>query len=67
MDKNNKEFKALYKCIMANISAIRQQTAYTTYQLLFLVCSTRATHKKSYISYRKILEFSVTKVLRMGL
>ena len=57
MDKNNKEFKALYKCIMANTSAIRQQTAYTTYQLLFLVCSTRATHKKTIYLTEKYLSF----------
>ena len=34
-----------YKCMMANTSAIWQQTAHTTYQLLSPRCSTRAIQK----------------------
>ena len=35
----------LYKCIMANTSAIWQQVAHTTYQLSSPSCSTRAIQK----------------------
>ena len=42
MDRHNINFKMLYKCIMANTSAIWQQVAHTTYQLSFPSCSTRA-------------------------
>ena len=35
----------LYKCIMANNSAIWQQAAHTTYQLSYPSCSTRAIRK----------------------
>ena len=39
--KRNNKNPTLYKCIMANTSAIpRQQAAHTTYQLLFPSCST---------------------------
>ena len=37
--------KTLYKCIMANTSAICQQTAHTTYQLSSHSCSARAVEK----------------------
>ena len=61
MDRNNKEFKTLYKCIMANTSAIQQEAAYTTYQLSFLVCSTRATHKKPIYLAEKYPSFLLQK------
>ena len=35
----------LYKCIMANTSAIWQQAVHTTYQLSSPSCSTRAIQK----------------------
>ena len=47
MDRHNvkKKKKKLYKCIMANTSAVWQQAAHTTYQLLSPSCSTRAIQK----------------------
>ena len=45
MDRQNITLKMLYKCIMANTSAIWQQAAHTTYQLSSPSCSTRATPK----------------------
>ena len=45
MDSHNIKFKIVYKCIMANISAIWQQAAHTTYQLSSPSCSTRAIQK----------------------
>ena len=50
-----KKFKKLYKCIMANTSAIWQQAAHTTYQLSSS-CSTRAIPLT-----KNILEFSGKK------
>ena len=45
MDRYNINFKMLYKCIMANTSAIWQQAAHTTDQLSSPSCSTRAIQK----------------------
>ena len=45
MDRHNMKLKMLYKCIMANTSAIRQQATHTTYQLSSPSCSTRAIQK----------------------
>ena len=42
MDEYNTKLKMLYKCLMANTSAIWQRTAYTTYQLSSPSCSTGA-------------------------
>ena len=50
-----KILKMLYKCIMANTSAIRHQAAYTTYQLSSPSCSTRAIQKSithNYLSFQ---------------
>ena len=46
MDRHNIKLKMLYKCIIANTSAIWQQAAHTTYQLSSPSCSTRAIQKK---------------------
>ena len=57
MDRHNPELKKLlYKCIMANTSAIWQQAAHTTYKLSSPSCSTRAiqkslTHSEKYQSF----------------
>ena len=50
----------LYKCIMANTSAIWQQTADTTYQLSSPSCSTRAIQKSPTLNakYLSFLEKS---------
>ena len=46
MDRHNiKSSFYIYKCIMANSSAIRQQASHTTYQLSSPSCSTRAIQK----------------------
>ena len=46
----------IYKCIMANTSAIWQQASHTTYQLPFPSCSTRAIQKSltSYFFRKKV-------------
>ena len=49
----------LYKCIMANTSAIWQQAAHTTYQLSFPSCSTRAIQKS--LTLTKIFESFLEK------
>ena len=54
----------LYKCIMANTSAIWQQTAHTTYQLLSLSCSIRTRQKSLTLIEKCSRDFS-KKVRRM--
>ena len=44
----------LYKCIMANTSAIWQQAAPTTYQLSSPSCSTRAIQKRLTLNEKKL-------------
>ena len=55
--------KMLYKCIMANTSAIWQQAAHTTHQLSSPSCSTRAIQKSLPLN-EKYLEFSGGKRVR---
>ena len=59
MDRHNIIFLFLYKCIMANTSAIWQQAAHTTYQLSSPSCSTRAIQKS--LTLKKNYEFSGKK------
>ena len=42
-ETKNIKLKTLYKCMIANTSAIRQQGAHTTYQLASPSCSTKAS------------------------
>ncbi|MCB4752485.1 MAG: hypothetical protein LGB03_06435, partial [Sulfurovum sp.] len=56
--------KMLYKCIMANTSAIWQQAAHTTYQLSSPSCSTRAIQKSLTLN-EKYLRVFRKKVRRM--
>ena len=55
MDRNYKNIKTLYKCIMANASAIWQQAALTTYQLSSPSCSTSYTKNLLNKLYKKRL------------
>ena len=45
-----KFFKMLYKCIMANTSALQQQAAHITYQLSSPGCSTRTIQKNTILN-----------------
>ena len=53
MDRHNIK-KLKYKWIMANTSAIWQQAAHTTYQLLSPSCSTRAIQKSLTRNYLRV-------------
>ena len=64
MDRHNIKKKKKYKCIMANISAIWQQAAHTTYQLSSPSCSTRAIQKSLTLN-EKYLRVFWKKVRRM--
>ena len=61
MDRSNKKFKILYKCITANTSVIWQHAAHTTDQLTSPNCKTGAiqkNQKKAYFLTKNIEQFS---------
>ena len=67
MASNNNKIKILknkeiINCIMANISAICQQTAHTTYQLSSPSCSTRAIQKSLTLLNQKMVEQFLKKM-----
>ena len=47
----------IYKCVMANTSAIWQQAAHTTYQLSSPSCSTRAIQKSPTLNEKYLRVF----------
>ena len=57
---NNNNIKVMIKCIMANISAIRQQAVHTTYQLSSPSCLTRALQKRKKKKRKKKKRKSLT-------
>ena len=56
MDRSNKKLKIVYKCITAEISAIRQHAAYTTN--LLLLAAKQEPYKRAYLLTKNIEEFS---------
>ena len=58
-----KKIKNIYKCLMANTSAIWHRAAHTTYQLSSPTCSTGATSRG--LTPNKNLQVFWKKVIRM--